>query len=123
MRLRISRLATLAIGIIGLILVSTTEGFVYTIVGWGWAGLAGGFGPAMTLSFVWDRFNKAGVIASFIVGPAFTIIWVVSGLSSQIVTARLLSFPVGFIAAVIATLLWEKSEKESEKQTASPESQ
>ena len=116
MRLRISRLATLAIGIIGLILVSTTEGFVYTIVGWGWAGLAGGFGPAMTLSFVWDKFNKAGVIASLIAGPAFTIIWVVSGLSEQIVTARLLSFPVGLVAAVLATLIWAESKEESEKQ-------
>lgn len=122
MRLRISRVATLLIGIFGFILVNVAEGYVYEIVGWGWAGLAGAFGPVMTLTFVWDRFNKAGVIASLIVGPVFTIAWIVSGLASEIVTARLLSFPVGFIAAVIATLIWSEADKETEEETVAPES-
>ena len=62
----------------------------------------------MTLTFTWDRFSKAGVYASFIAGLGSKILWVVLGFDTEIVTVRLISFPVAFIAAVAASLIWPK---------------
>lgn len=107
-KLRISRITTLGLGVLGLLLVSAAEQYVYTIVGWGWAGLAGCFAPVMTLTFIWDRFSKAGVYASFIAGLGSTILWVGLGFDTEIVTVRLISFPVAFIAAVAASFIWPK---------------
>jgi sodium/proline symporter len=63
----------------------------------------------MTLSFFWDRFSKAEVYASFIAGLGSTILWVVLGFDTEIMTVRLISFPIAFIAAIIASLVWPKN--------------
>ena len=112
MKLRLSRITTLVLGVFGLALVAAGEEYVYTIVGWGWAGLAGCFAPVMTLSFFWERFSKAGVYASFIAGLGSTILWVILGFDTEIVTVRLISFPIAFIAAVMASLIWPEHSTE-----------
>jgi len=105
-KLRISRFTTFGIGILGIILVFSVDQYVYTIVSWGWAGLSGSFAPIMTLTFLWKKFSKAGVIASFIGGIGSTIFWVAMGYDESIITVRLISFPVGFVCAVLASLIW-----------------
>jgi sodium/proline symporter len=80
---------------------------VYTLVSYGWAGLAGAFAPSITLSFWWKKFSKAGVYAAFIVGIITTVAWIASGLDA-LLTVRFASFVIPFPAAVIASLLFPK---------------
>jgi sodium/proline symporter len=66
---------------------------VYTLVSYGWAGLAGAFAPSITLSFWWKKFSKAGVYAAFIVGIITTVAWIASGLDA-LLTVRFASFVI-----------------------------
>jgi len=103
----ISRLTTAAIAVLGLVLILSTEELIYEVVGWGWAGLAGVYGPVMTLIFIgWKRYSKNAVIFTMIVGLLFTALWVFTGLEEQIITARLLSWPVGLVAGILGGFIW-----------------
>ncbi|MFW6141268.1 MAG: sodium/proline symporter [Candidatus Saliniplasma sp.] len=106
-KVMISRLTSAAIAILGLILILSTEELIYEVVGWGWAGLAGVYGPVMTLIFLgWKRYSKDAVIFTMVVGLLFTAIWVFTGLETEIITARLVSWPVGLLAGIIGGFIW-----------------
>ncbi|WP_248910850.1 sodium/proline symporter [Halocatena marina] len=105
-RMRVSRAATLLIGLVGLTIALFGEDLVYTLVSYSATGLFSAFGPAFTLLFFWkDNLSKAGVIAAFFVGPAITILWIAFGMTS-VVTVRLIAPPIGFAAAIVASLIW-----------------
>lgn len=109
-RLRISRVATLTVGAVGLLISILAENLVYTLVSYSATGLMASFAPAFTLLFFWqENFSKAGLIAAFVVGPAVTILWITLGMTS-IITVRLIAPPVGFVAAIAASLIWPREE-------------
>lgn len=109
-RLRISRLGTLAVGLVGLGIAAFTQNFVYTLVSYSATGLFSAFGPAFTLLFFWgDNLSKHGVIAAFLAGPITTVLWITMGLT-DVVTVRLIAPPVGFAAAIVASLVWPRTE-------------
>ena len=91
--LKISRVVTLIAGILAFMFVLTSERVVYTLVSYGWSGLAAAFAPAITLSLWWKRFGKTGTLTALVVGPAVTIIWIVTGLDT-ILTVRIASFVI-----------------------------
>lgn len=108
--LKITRLATLIIGALGLGFAFTAKDFVYTLVSFSATGLFSAFGPSITLTFFWGKkVSKQGIIAAFIAGPLTTILWVSLGLTS-IITVRLVAPPVGFIAAIAASLIWPRKD-------------
>jgi sodium/proline symporter len=107
-KLKISRFATLLIGILSIILVFIAKEYVYTVVSWGWAGLASVYAPIITLLFFWNKLSKAGVYAAFIFGLTTTIFWVGAGFDEKIITVRLISFPVSFIAAIVFSLIFPR---------------
>lgn len=122
-RLRISRIATLAVGLIGLFISIMTSNLVYTLVTYSGTGLFSAFGPAFTLLFFWeDNFSKAGLVAAFIAGPAATILWITLGLES-IITVRLIAPPIGFIFAIGASLLWPREEASTQITSRTPVNQ
>jgi sodium/proline symporter len=102
--LNVSRLATLAIGILGVALALTTSDLIYYIVSYAWAGIGCSFAPAVLLSFYWDRFSSMGVVTSLVAGLFTTVLWIVTGLEKS-VTARAVTFVVAITAAIIVTLL------------------
>ncbi|GAD53019.1 sodium/proline symporter [Halarchaeum acidiphilum MH1-52-1] len=120
--LRVSRAATLAVGVIGLVIALVTSNLVYTLVSYAGTGLFSAFGPAFTLLFFWRRdLSVAGLVAAFVAGPAATVLWITLGMNS-LVTVRLIAPPIGFAAAIGATLLWpsgESSERATSAHTAS----
>ena len=80
------------------------------LVSYSGTGLFSAFGPAFTLLFFWeDNISKAGIVSAFIVGPAVTIAWISLGMTS-LVTVRLVAPPLGFAAAIIASLVWPSDE-------------
>ena len=105
-KLKISRVATLIIGLLSIVLIFFAKEYVYTIVSWGWAGLASVYAPIITLLFFWNRLSKAGVYAAFAFGLFTTILWVGLGLDEKIVTVRLVSFPISFLAAILFSLIF-----------------
>ncbi|MBN2496922.1 MAG: sodium/proline symporter [Deltaproteobacteria bacterium] len=116
--LLVSRVATLAIGALGLVLALTTSELIYTIVSYAWAGIGCSFAPAILLSFYWERFSSAGVVTALVAGIVTTIVWItwpslmrLIGLDSLAVdlegtiTARAVTFCVSIGLAVLVTLL------------------
>ncbi|MDY6985579.1 MAG: sodium/proline symporter [Candidatus Thermoplasmatota archaeon] len=108
--LLISRMTVVVIGVFALLFALFGSDVVYTLVSYGWSGLAGAFAPSITLSLFWKRFSKAGVCASFITGILTTVLWISLGLS-VILTERIVSFIIPFVAAVIASLAFPDTKK------------
>jgi len=102
--LGISRIATLLIGILGLILALTTSNLIYYIVSYAWAGIGCSFAPAVLLSFYWKRFGSAGVVTALLTGLITTVIWIFTGLDHTI-TARAVTFIAAISLAIIVTFL------------------
>jgi sodium/proline symporter len=105
--LKISRFVTLIAGILAFLFAITSERVVYTLVSYGWSGLAAAFAPAITLSLWWKRFGKIGTLTALIVGPAVTIFWIVTGMD-KILTVRLASFLISILITVIVTIIFSK---------------
>jgi sodium/proline symporter len=115
--LLISRLSTVAVGVLGLVLALTTKDLIYSIVSYAWAGIGCSFAPAVLLSFYWDRFNAAGVVTALASGLVSTVVWMLAGLEKT-VTARASTFIIAMTLAVLVTLVSKKKEPETAK--ASP---
>ncbi|HNR37991.1 MAG TPA: sodium/proline symporter [Acidobacteriota bacterium] len=101
--LMVSRAATLAVGVLGLVMALTTEKLIYTIVSYAWAGIGCSFAPAVLLSFYWDRFRGAGVVTALVAGLVTTVVWIATGLDTT-VTAMGVTFAVAMGSAVLVTL-------------------
>lgn len=102
--LAVSRVATLVVGFLGLVLALTTSDLIYYIVSYAWAGIGCSFAPAVLLAFYWDRFGSRGVVTALSSGLVTTIVWIATGLD-QLITARAVTFFVAMGAAVLVTLL------------------
>ncbi len=89
--------------------------FVFDLVGYVWAGIGGPFSVVILFSLFWKKFSGKAAIVTIITGLVFTIFWITSGLENKIITARLMTFVVSLIVAVIFTLIWPKSEEMSVK--------
>lgn len=108
--LRISRAATLIIGIFALGLAVTTSDLIYYIVSYAWAGIGCSFAPAVLLSFYWDRFGGRGVVTALVTGLLTTVVWIFSGLD-QTITARAVTFFVAMGASILVTLVVKRPRK------------
>ncbi len=102
--LAISRVSTLVIGLLGLLLAATTSELIYYIVSYAWAGIGCSFAPAVLLAFYWKRFGSKGVVTALVAGLGTTVLWMATGLERTL-TARALTFVVAIGAAVAVTLL------------------
>jgi Na+/proline symporter len=99
--LRLSRIATLAIGIVAFILAITAEEIVYWMVLFAWAGLAAAFGPPLLLSLWWKRTTRAGVAAGMIVGTIVVVIWYYV----PVLKDNLYEIIPGFFASLLAVVV------------------
>jgi len=106
MLLRVSRVATLAVGALGFILALTTEDLIYSIVSYAWAGIGCSFAPTVLLTFFWQRFSGLGAVASLTAGLFTTVLWITLGWE-DIVTARAVTF-FAALAAGIGAVYWRR---------------
>ncbi|ASJ07841.1 sodium:proline symporter [Thermococcus siculi] len=101
--LKLSRISTIALGIIALITAYVVpSNLIYTIVGYTWAGIGDTFSVIVILTLFWKKFHGRAVPPTIVTGLLFTIFWISSGLE-EIVSARLMTFIVTAIVAVLAT--------------------
>ena len=74
---------------------------VFSIVSFAWSGLGSSFGPALLLALWWKGVTRKGIIVGLFTGSISTIIWGSSEYLQSIVTERLISFVLAFIAIII----------------------
>jgi sodium/proline symporter len=99
--LRLSRLATLAIGIVAFLLAWRADSLVYSLVLYAWAGLGAAFGPPLFLSLWWRRTSRAGVLSGLIVGTVTVLIWY----NVPVLKSQLYEMIPGFVLSLAATIL------------------
>lgn len=100
--------ALIAVVALGFAYISPTK-LIFTIVGYVWAGIGGTFSVVILLSLFWKKFHGKAALTTIITGLLFTIIWISSGMDEKI-TARLMTFAVALLVAIISTYFF-KSKK------------
>ena len=70
----IARLTVILIAVVGVIW-ARSEGSVFTIVSFAWAGFGAAFGPVVLLALFWKRSNKYGALAGMIAGGVMVFVW------------------------------------------------
>ena len=100
--LMVSRALTLVIGGIAFAMAYSSDELVFELVGYAWSGLGSSFGPALLLSLWWSRTSQTGVLMGMATGTLFTIYDISSGL----ITVRVSSFLLAFLAAVVGSILF-----------------
>jgi sodium/proline symporter len=109
--LRISRLATLAVGLVALLLAWRANALVYSLVLYAWAGLGAAFGPPLLLSLWWRRTSRLGVLSGFIVGTVTVLVWY----NVPVLKAQLYEMIPGFLLSLIATVAFSLLKPDGEK--------
>ena len=115
-KLLISRYSTAFLAIIALSIAILSQKsellskFVFDLVSYVWAGIGGTYSVIILLSLFWKRFNAKATIATIIVGISFTIFWISSGLEEKIMTARIMTFVVALLTAVLVSVLTKRQE-------------
>lgn len=103
--LAISRITTLVIGIVALILAYSAEQLVYWMVLFAWAGLGSAFGPPLLLSLWWKRTTKVGAAAGMLVGTVVVILWYFIPVLKNSLYEIIPGFVSSFLAVVVVSLL------------------
>jgi len=102
-----SRIFTIILGLIayGIALFSEYTGkTIFGVVSYAWSGLGSAFGPVLVMTLWWNKTTKQGVIAGLITGFLTTILWANISELKAIVTERMSSFLLAFIAVYIVSL-------------------
>ncbi len=103
-RLITGLLAIIALGL-AYVLPST---FIFTLVSWVWAGIGGTFSIVILFTLFWKKFHGKAAILTIVVGLVFTIVWITTGLDKELITARIVTFFVAGLTAVVSSLLIRK---------------
>jgi sodium/proline symporter len=101
-----SRLITALLALVALAvawLIPST--LIYTLVGYVWAGVGGTFSVVILCTLFWERYSGRAALATIVVGVAFTVIWISSGMDEWI-TARLMTFVAAGVTALAASFIW-----------------
>lgn len=108
MLLRLSRIITIAVGIMAFIISITSKKLVFAMVSYAWAGLGASFGPAMLLTLWWKKTTAKGVLSGMIVGTIVTIIWTSIPELESVVSSRFTAWISAFIVIVFISHFSEK---------------
>lgn len=74
-RLRVARIAVVALALLATGLAMNPESKVLEVVSYAWAGLGASLGPAVLLSLYWRNMTAAGALTGVLVGGLTVIVW------------------------------------------------
>ncbi len=100
-----SRIITLVIGIIAILIAFTSKELIFQLVSYAWSGLGASFGPALILILKWKKITKNGILAGMIIGAISTIIWQSIPELNNAISVRFVSFFLAFLAIIIVSQL------------------
>ncbi len=110
---QISRFVIIILGLIalGIALYSELMGKnIFSVVSYAWSGLGAAFGPALVLTLWWKKTTRKGVICGLVIGFLTTIIWANVPELKAMVSERLSSFILAFLAVyIISRVEYDKS--------------
>jgi sodium/proline symporter len=106
----LSRLVTLAIGALGLVIALRQDpnnpvGVVFWLVLYAWGGLASAFGPVIVLSLYWKRVTRAGALAGMLSGAITVVVWKNITVLNDFLYVLIPGVVVSTLAVVIVSLL------------------
>ena len=108
----ISRAMIVFLGTIayGIALYSEISGRnIFSVVSYAWSGLGSAFGPVLVMTLWWRKTTRQGVIMGLLTGFSVTIVWANIPYLRTMMTERLSSFILAFLAVII-TSLYAKNE-------------
>lgn len=111
----LSRIVTLVLVILSLLLAILASDLVFWLVLFAWSGLGAAIGPTIILSLYWKRTTKWGVIAGLLAGTSITIIWNKIPALKNIVYELVPAFLIATLVTILVSLLTtapEQAEKE-----------
>ena len=100
----ISRFMIVLLGIIayGIAIYSELVGRnIFNVVSYAWSGLGSAFGPVLVMTLWWKKTTRRGIIAGLLTGFLTTIIWSNVPQLKEIMTERLSSFIMAFLAVIL----------------------
>ena len=74
---------------------------IFNVVSYAWSGLGSAFGPVLVMTLWWKKTTRKGIIAGLITGFLTTIIWANIPQLKEIMTERLSSFILAFLAVFL----------------------
>lgn len=101
---RLSRIVTLALGLVGYVVALSNSKTVFGLVDYAWSGLGASFGPALILSLHWARTRARGVLWGMVTGSVVSVVWSNIGGLEAAVSARLVAFVLATLAVVAGSL-------------------
>lgn len=106
--LKQSRIITALLSAMALLVAYLAHTFksdsIYVLVSYVWAGIGGTFAIVILLTLFWRKYHGKAALITIITGIGFTIFWIASG-NAAVVTARLVSFVVTLLVAILSTYL------------------
>ena len=109
---RLSRITIVILGLFafGIAIMSHIQGRnIFGVVSYAWSGLGSAFGPVLVLTLWWKKITRQGVIAGLLSGFLSTVIWANVSALQAIITERLASFVIAFIAVIVVSLFYERT--------------
>jgi len=102
--LNASRIITIVIGIIGLIIAIWSDKLIFAMVSYAWAGLGSSFGPILLLTLKWKKVTWQGAVAGLITGSLSTVIWSEIEVLDAHLSVRFVSFVLAFLAVWLVSI-------------------
>jgi sodium/proline symporter len=99
-----SRIATIIVGIIAFILAYFSSELVFSLVSYAWSGLGASFGPVLLCMIYWKRISRSGATAGMLTGAISTILWKNINIFQDLISERLASFVLAFLAIILTSL-------------------
>jgi sodium/proline symporter len=100
----ISRLATIAVSVVALILAFSAEDTIFDLVSYAWAGLGASFGAPLLLALRWKRTTAAGALSGMIAGSVSNVIWKNVPALNDALDLKLASFVIALLVAIAVSL-------------------
>ena len=101
--LRASRIITVVIGAVGLLIAVTSDKLIFAMVSYAWSGLGASFGPLLLLMLKWKKVTWQGAIAGLITGSLTTVIWSEIPVLDETLSVRFVSFVLAIMAVVLVS--------------------
>ena len=110
-----SRLSTVAVAVVGVIIAADQNSSIFNIVSYAWSGFGAAFGPLVLFSLFWKRTTLKGAVAGMLSGGIVSLVWslYISKLGGWFgVYSILPAFIISSLLIVIVSLLDKEPAKE-----------
>ena len=103
--LQASRVITVFIGLVGLVIAISSDKLIFAMVSYAWAGLGSSFGPLLLLMLKWRKVTWQAAIGGLLTGFTVTVVWSEIALLDDYISVRFVSFIISLLVVWVVSLL------------------